>query len=264
MHADLAGHALAHDPDELFDAAPLALAVEEEADAEALAIATAPMPADDGVDGDPGEDGAVALQLEVQAGADRRVLTNEQEAATVADVVGLADLDEAVDLDAGLDMHREPAGVALTMVDVVAVDEGEELGAGCLLAGKKGEAKARRSRATARRPLEAHLGTNAETDFFGEEVDLQLDLIPLRDVGVAGDEEATFFLLEGLTTKGGAVAQRQQQEGAGRSGQGASVANAQGSCWMSSRSRERSLPRWSSSATTETTKARPSKTATSL
>jgi hypothetical protein len=125
-------------------------------------------------------------------------------------------------------MHREAAGVALTVVDIVTVDERKELGACCLLAGKKGEAKARRGRATAGWPLEAHFGTNAETDFFGEEVDLQLDLVALRDVGFPGDEEAPFFLLEGLSAKRGAVAQRQEQEGAGRSGQGASVGERSG------------------------------------
>jgi hypothetical protein len=228
MWADLSRHPLAHDPHELVDAATLTFALEEEADAETFAITAPAMPADHGIAGDPREDGAVALQLEVQAGADRRVLSDQQEAATVADVIGLADLDEAVDLDASLDMHREASGVALTVVDLVTVDEREELATGCLLAGKEGETKARRGRATAGWPLEAHLGTNAETDFFGEEVDLQLDLIALRDVGFAGDEEPTLFLMEGLPPKRGAVAQRQQQEGAGRSGQGASVGERSG------------------------------------
>lgn len=212
MHADLAGDALAHDANQLVEPSSLPVVVGDEANAKALAVAPQTMPAHDGAQRDPGKQGAHALELHLQPRPDRWVLVDQQEATAGADVVGLTDLDDTGDVGASLDVNRQTARVSLAMVNVVAIDEGQELGASGGFAGEKGQANPGRRGAATSGTFPADLGADTKTYLFCQEMNLELDLVAEPNVGVAGNKEPALIGLEGLLTKGDPIAQRQQQQ----------------------------------------------------
>ena len=152
----------------------------------------------------------------MQAGANRWQLVHEQETAAAADIVGLTDDVTAIDFNLGLDVYRETTGIAFNVMDVVAVDEGQQLHACGVFTGQKGQAQSGRCGSSSTGPLPLDLGTNAKPHFFGEKMNVEFDLVTRGDVGFARDKEPAQVLLERLLPERCAVAQRQEQQWAGR------------------------------------------------
>ncbi len=205
-------HPFPQQRDEFVDAAPLPIGVDDEADAKAFAVGAATVPTDHRLQRQPRKQGAGPLQPQMQACANRWQLVHEQETAAAADIVGLTDDVTAIDFNLGFDVDREATGIAFNVMDVAALDKGQQLHACGVFTGEKGQAQTGRCASSPAGPLPLDLGANAKPHFFGEKVDIEFDLITGGDVGFARDKEPARLLLEGLLSERGAIAQRQEQQ----------------------------------------------------